>query len=98
MKHLYKVSFTLICLMILNSSIFSQTNRFWTAHKEKELIVTDKSVARLSFPTVFKLFDLNFNEMHDELFKVVGNAQKHSTWNNLLHTISAYNLLILWLF
>ena len=65
--------------MIFSSSIFSQTNRFWKAHSEKESIVKDKSVARLSFPTEFKLFDLNRVEMKNELFKVVDNAQMHST-------------------
>jgi hypothetical protein len=35
-------------------------------------------VARLSFPTEFKLFDLNAEMMQQELFKVVDNATSHT--------------------
>lgn len=79
MKHFYKVGITFALMMIFSSSIFSQTNKFWSAHTKTEPIVKDKSVARLSFPSVFKLFDLNINEMRRELFKVVDNSQMHAT-------------------
>ena len=42
-------------------------------------IVTDKAVARLSFPKAFKLFTLNIEPLRQELFSVVSNQVKHST-------------------
>ncbi len=60
---------------------FSQTDKFWSADDESpSSIITDKAVARLSFPTEFKLFSLNTSSLRQELFTVVGNnAAKHST-------------------
>ncbi|MBK8611509.1 MAG: fibronectin type III domain-containing protein [Chitinophagaceae bacterium] len=59
---------------------YSQTNRFWTENKQdKAEIVTDKSVARLSYPAAFKLFNLNSTVLRQELFSVVGQrASKQS--------------------
>ncbi len=54
-------------------------NKFWSAHTDLDKITTDKSVARLSFPKTFKLFDLNTDLLRQELFAVVSNnASRHS--------------------
>ncbi|MBC7935397.1 MAG: T9SS type A sorting domain-containing protein [Rhizobacter sp.] len=59
---------------------FSQSDKFWSPNYEsKTTITTDKAVARQSFPKEFKLFNLNISSLKQELFKVVDNAQKHST-------------------
>ncbi|MFZ1453782.1 MAG: reprolysin-like metallopeptidase, partial [Ferruginibacter sp.] len=43
-------------------------------------ITTDKAVARLSFPKLFKLFNLNTTSLRQQLFTVVGkNAANHTT-------------------
>ncbi|RBL92874.1 peptidase [Chitinophaga flava] len=52
---------------------------YWKTHTDAVRITTDKSVARLAFPTEFKLFDLNFNPLRKEVFKTVGNAQARKT-------------------
>ena len=52
---------------------------YWTMHTDAAKLNTDKAVARLSFPTAFKLFDLNILPLRQELFKVVDNGSRHST-------------------
>jgi hypothetical protein len=52
---------------------------YWRPHTDAARIITDKAVARLAFPTDFKLFDLNFTPLRNEVFKTVGNALAHST-------------------
>jgi hypothetical protein len=39
-------------------------------------IVTDKAVARQSFPKTFKLFDLDFAQLKQQLFSVVGGSSR----------------------
>ena len=52
----------------------------WTLHTSTEKVVTDKSVARLSFPTDFKLFDLDIQTLRSSLFTIVGNRSgQHTT-------------------
>ncbi len=71
-----------IVLLVLSFTfmytVTAQEN-YWTSRTDVSGIVTDKAVARLSFPTDFKLFELNVNPLRQELFKVVNNASKHST-------------------
>ena len=39
---------------------FSQTDKFWSANSDNKAdITTDKAVARVAYPKVFKLFDLS---------------------------------------
>ncbi len=53
---------------------------YWSLHTDAGKIVTDKAVARLSFPETFKLFDLNTEPLRQELFSVTGvNASRRST-------------------
>ena len=44
-------------LLLCGSVLFAQT--YWSSHTDATRIITDKAVARLSFPMEFKLFDLN---------------------------------------
>jgi hypothetical protein len=58
----------------------AQEGNYWSSNNNAERIITDKSVARLSFPKDFKLFNLNTDPLRQELFSVVGNqASRHST-------------------
>ncbi|HRI20616.1 MAG TPA: zinc-dependent metalloprotease family protein, partial [Panacibacter sp.] len=67
-------------LAMITVSVFSQTDRFWSANNEsRTAIATDKAVARLSYPKDFKLFNLNLASLREQLFTVVGKgASKHS--------------------
>ena len=73
----------LISLLFIFSTLnsYAQSSRYWTENKtETEKIVTDKSVARLSFPKEFKLFSLNIEPLRQDLFSIVGqDALRHST-------------------
>lgn len=60
-------------------SIVLLAQDYWKPHTDGARITTDKAVARLAFPTDFKLFDLNFTPFRNEVFKVAGNAAAHST-------------------
>ncbi len=76
-----KKTLLLTLLFALFSTLgFSQTDRFWSvSHESPASITKDKSVLRPTFPTDFKLFNLNLANLRQELFKVVDNASKHST-------------------
>ncbi|HEX6428597.1 MAG TPA: zinc-dependent metalloprotease family protein [Niastella sp.] len=52
---------------------------YWRPHTDGARIATDKAIARLAFPTDFKLFDLNFTPLRNDVFRTVGNASTHST-------------------
>ncbi len=67
------LSFTLVC------TLTAQQQNYWSAHTDAGRIITDKAVARQSFPTVFKLFDLNIAPLRQELFSVVSKASGKST-------------------
>src|SRR5258707_1376870 len=60
---------------------FSQTGKYWSVNNDsRSKITTDKAVARLSYPTVFKLFNLNADPLRQELFSIAGqNSTAHST-------------------
>src|SRR6218665_194975 len=68
----------LLLLFVVNG--FAQSDKFWVANTQtKSDIIKDMGVSRLSFPKEFKLFNLNLANMRQQLFKVVDNAQAHST-------------------
>lgn len=69
---LFMLSFTLMYAVTAQD--------YWSLHTDAGRITTDKAIARLSFPTAFKLFDLNVTPLRQELFSVTGNnAFRHST-------------------
>lgn len=71
---LFVMSFTLMY------AVTAQQKNYWSSNTDAGSITTDKSVARLSFPKDFKLFNLNVDPLRQELFSVVGNnASRHST-------------------
>lgn len=58
----------------------AQTTNVWSEHEgANNKIVTDKAVARQSFPKVFKLYDLNTESMRETLFSTRNNASKGKT-------------------
>lgn len=69
----------LMTLLHCSYALIAQNN-YWSLHTEANRITTDKAVARLSFPSAFKLFDLNVNPLRQQLFSVVGDhPPRHST-------------------
>src|SRR5690349_10787950 len=60
-------------------SELSLAQDYWRPHTDATRITTEKAVARLAFPTDFKLFDLNFNPLRNEVFRAAGNAPTPST-------------------
>ncbi len=57
----------------------AQDKNYWSAHTDAAKMPTDKAVSRMSFPTEFKLFNLNMEPLKQELYRVVDNAARHST-------------------
>ncbi|RYE19704.1 MAG: peptidase, partial [Sphingobacteriales bacterium] len=59
---------------------FTQTDNLWSAKSgSSTAFVTDKAVARKSFPKEFKLFQLNSDAMKQRLYSITGNrAQTQS--------------------
>lgn len=71
---LFMLSFTLAY------TVMAQDGNYWSSNSDAGKIITDKAVARLSFPKDFKLFNLNTDPLRQELFSVVGGqALRHST-------------------
>jgi len=59
---------------------FSQTGKYWTANLEnRSAIIKNKAVARLTFPTEFKLYHLDLASIKQQLYKVVDNSVSHTT-------------------
>ncbi|MEP6704025.1 MAG: reprolysin-like metallopeptidase, partial [Acidobacteriota bacterium] len=65
----------LVCIFGITTLTTLAQERIWSA-SEKSLaeIPADKAVARQSFPTKFKLFDLNVEPLQRELFSILDNS------------------------
>ena len=75
-----KKNLLLLTCFLITTLGFSQTDRSWSSNVENsDKIVKDKGVSRQSFPTEFKLFNLNIDGLRQNLFSVVGNQSKHAT-------------------
>ena len=62
------LSFTLVC------TLAAQEKDYWSSYTDAGKIATDKAVARLSFPSTFKLFNLNVASLRQELFSISNKA------------------------
>jgi hypothetical protein len=76
-----KTLLLMLSALFISAVGFSQNDKFWTSHNDASgKIVTDKAVSRISYPKVFKLYDLNTSVLKQELFSIVGNNPlKNST-------------------
>lgn len=73
-------NFLLSLFAVLMVSVSFGQAKYWSAHPESVAVVKHKQTARVSFPTEFKVFDLNVDELRQELFQIVGaNATRRST-------------------
>lgn len=76
-----KKTIIFIAIAILSTTLgFSQKRNYWTNHSDATSIISkDKGVARVTFPKEFMLFDLNIEQLRQDLFSVVDNQySKHS--------------------
>src|SRR4029078_3871612 len=80
MKIIHKLLLTLLLLGSLTFDASAQLNA-WSANTQNlNAIPKDKAVARLAFPTKFRLFNLNVEPLRQQLFSIVGsNAVGRST-------------------
>ncbi len=75
-----KVLLLTLTLALITTAGFSQRDKFWSANIESpSRIATDKAVARLTYPKVFKLFNLNAAPFRQQLFSVLGNARMNAS-------------------
>jgi hypothetical protein len=69
-----KISLLFLFTILYTLAAFSQADKFWSvATKAKSTMVTEKAVARLTFPKEFKLFYLNVDLLKQELLRAAGN-------------------------
>jgi len=57
---------------------FAQQENPWKARTDRQGLILEKSVARKTFPSDFKLFNLELPVLRRQLLTIVGNRQKHS--------------------
>ena len=71
-----KLVLVFMSFSLLNAAM-SQDNSGWSSRTGGGNITTDKAVARKSFPTAYKLFNLDLTPLKQQLFSVVGNRSAH---------------------
>jgi hypothetical protein len=57
---------------------FAQQENPWKSRTDRQGLILEKSVARKTFPSDFKLFTLDLPVLRRQLFTIVGNRQNHS--------------------
>ena len=70
---MHKLLLVFMSLILLNA-VSAQQKNHWSAYTNVARINTDKAVARASFPTQFKLFNLDAAPFRQELFSVAGKT------------------------
>ncbi len=78
MSKLYKIVLA-ICIVSSISFHASAQQEYWSSRSDNSGIVTDKAVARQSFPKEFKIFNLNIAPLRQQLFTITDNQARHST-------------------
>jgi len=61
----------------LTYAVTAQQN-YWTYHSSTAPIAKDRGATRATFPTEFKLFDLNISALRQQLFSIVDNSSLKS--------------------
>lgn len=77
----YKTVLLLAAIVAVSALAVTAQQKVWSEHlQDKSYIITDKSVARQSFPKEFRLFDLNFDPLQQQLLSIVDDkARQQST-------------------
>ena len=78
MRKMYKISLAVILVCSISLKISAQQN-YWSSHNQSRAITNkDKGVARLAYPKVFRLFDLNIEPLRQQLFSIADNRIAHT--------------------
>jgi hypothetical protein len=73
MRNFYK--FLLAIVVAITIGLGANAQGYWSAREDSRPVgTTDKAVARLSYPKIFKLFDLNIEPLRQQLFTIVSPA------------------------
>lgn len=77
----YRVVLLLVTFFAFSALTTAAQQIVWSENTlDKSYIATDKAVARQSFPTEFRLFNLDIEPLREQLFSVTGdNARQQST-------------------
>ena len=78
MRTICKILLPVLLIGSQSLTVSAQQN-YWHSRTDTSGIITDKAVARQTFPKVFKLFNLDINTLRQELFSVIDNQAVHST-------------------
>lgn len=78
MRKIYKILLCVLVIIAVSFETFAQQD-YWSARSTRGGIITDKAVARQTFPKDFKLFDLTIGALRQQLFSVANNQVSHST-------------------
>ena len=85
-----KVPILTLLSVLITTATFSQVD-YWSANNQsRSSILTDKAVARLTYPKEFKLFNLNHAALRQHLLSVVDQQAKHSTIITLPNAAGAF--------
>ena len=80
-----------VLLALIITLGFSQTGKYWSENMDtRTAISTDKAVARLAYPKVFKLFNLNIEPLRKALFSIVDKSPGYSTVISLPNADGGY--------
>ena len=76
----YKAVLLLVAIIAVSTFAVAAQQQVWSENSQnRSSIATDKAVARQSFPTEFKLYNLNIEPLREQLFSIVGgNARQQS--------------------
>ena len=78
MRKMYKALLASIIVSIISFNASAQ--QYWSGNNDSRVsITTDKGVARVAYPKVFRLFNLNIDPLRQELFSIVDRSVKRST-------------------
>ncbi|WP_310557374.1 reprolysin-like metallopeptidase [Flavobacterium sp.] len=68
-------------LILVCGYVQAQTDKYWSARNAttNKITVTDKGVARLSFPKKFDLYDLNTTQLRNSLFSTSNKSSNQTT-------------------
>src|SRR4051794_29206035 len=75
-----KLVLQIILSVLITVSAVGQANIYWSPSNEtRSNIIADKSTSRASYPSVIKLFNLNFEPFKQQLFSIVDKNSSKTT-------------------
>ena len=76
----YKIVLFIAVITAFSTLAVAAQQKIWSVNSDNRMtIITDKAVERQTFPTEFKLFDLNIEPLREQLFSVVDSGARQNT-------------------